>query len=295
MSFGKKAKDLKAQRRQLEKKKGSNSPIKFIGKEDLEVRFLEEMPWMSYTEAYSPKVGSFWPQPNEDSPVDAPEVEDAKESTKYLVNALDVKTDKVIALKLPVSLVDALSRRAEKKGSITDCDFELFKTGEGLDTVYGYETGERKKRNLAKYRKDLKDLEELLVAAFNEVWGDDDEDDYDDEDEDEAPRRRSKAKPKRRTRKVVDDDDEDEEDLDDEEEEDEDYDDEEDDEEDLEDDEEEEDDDDEDDEEEYEEYTEEELGEMTLGDLRAIARENGIKITGLKKADLIEALMDVDA
>ena len=48
---------------------------------------------------------------------------------------------------------------------------------------------------------------------------------------------------------------------------------------------------DEDEDEESEFYTEDELSDMTISELRSIAKDNGIETRGMKKGDLIEALL----
>ena len=302
MKFGQKAKNLKAMRSDLKKRKNRGG-LTFIGEDGLEIRFLlEPEEWTRYTEAYSPSMRKAWPVPEGDEA----QVEDARTSTRYAATAIDLKTDKVIVIKLPVTLVDQLSARAEKRGTLTNIDIELYKSGEGLDTVYGYDPGEKTKRSIDKY--ELPDVNALLEAEYNALWGGDDDED----DEDEKPTRKRAS---RRETSFDDDEDEDE-DSDDEEETyseeelkemplgelrgllrgwgieppkgraamvaaaleaqegeaDEDS-------------------EDEDEDEESEFYTEDELSDMTISELRSIAKDNGIETRGMKKGDLIEALL----
>lgn len=283
MAFGKKAKNLKAMRKSLKESKNRGG-LAYIGSDGLEVRFLTEPEeWIRYSEAYSPSMRKGWPVPEDD----APDVPDARVSTRYAANVLDIKNDKVIALKMPVTLVDLLTARAEKRGTITDTDLELYKAGEGMDTTYGFDPLDKIKRNLKKY--ELLDIEKILQSEYDRVWGDDDDD-----EEEESPR------PKRRGSRRAADFDPDEEDEDDEDDEDEDdlYEDDED-EDDLDDDDEDEDDldddedeDEEDDEEDDEDvWTRSELEELTLAELRKVAKENEIDTRGLKKAELVDAIM----
>ena len=204
MKFGQKAKNLKAMRSDLKKRKNRGG-LTFIGEDGLEIRFLlEPEEWTRYTEAYSPSMRKAWPVPEGDEA----QVEDARTSTRYAATAIDLKTDKVIVIKLPVTLVDQLSARAEKRGTLTNIDIELYKSGEGLDTVYGYDPGEKTKRSIDKY--ELPDVNALLEAEYNALWGGDDDED----DEDEKPARKRAS---RRETSFDDDEDEDE-DSDDEEE-----------------------------------------------------------------------------
>lgn len=264
MKFGSKAKNLSSMRKSLEKKNREGG-LTFIGENPREIRFLDEPEnWTGYFEAYSPSMRKGWPVPDDD----APEVDDARQSKRYAALALDIESDKVIVIKLPVSLVDLLTARAEKKGTLTDIDLEVYKSGEGLDTVYGWEPQGRTKRDLSKYEDDMPDVNEVLYGEYKAVWGDDDED-----EEEEPPRRR-------RSSRVIEEDDEEEfeDDLEEDEED-----------EDLEDEDEEDEEEPLDDEEDY--WTEEELSDLTISELRAMAKDEGIDIKGMKKADLVAAML----
>lgn len=327
MKFGQKAKNLKALRSDLKKRKNRGG-LTFIGEDGLEIRFLlEPEEWTRYTEAYSPSMRKAWPVPEGDEA----QVEDARTSTRYAATAIDLKTDKVIVIKLPVTLVDQLSARAEKRGTLTNIDIELYKSGEGLDTVYGYDPGEKTKRSIDKY--ELSDVNALLEAEYNALWGGEDDED----DEDEKPTRKRASRRETSFDEDEDEDEDDTEDEDEDEDEDESEEDEDEADDDGDDDEEEtyseeelkemplgelrgllrgwgieppkgraamvtaaleaqegeadEDSEDEDEDEESEFYTEDELSDMTISELRSIAKDNGIETRGMKKGDLIEALL----
>lgn len=290
MVFGEKAKNLKSMRKDMQKRKERGGGLSFIGENGLNVRFLlEPEEWTRYSEAYSPSMRKGWPVPNGEEV----EVDDAKVSLRYAATALDIDNDRVIVVKLPISLADLLSARAEKRGTLLDVDLEIYKSGEGLNTVYGFDVIDKTDRDLDKYEDDLPDPGKILAKEYLSVWGEDD-DDEDDDEEEEAPKPKRRgaaaASPKRRTTKPLVEDEEDEEDLDDEEE-DEDLEDEE--EEDLED--EEEDEDEEEAEEDGEAWTRPELEDLTIAELRAIAVENDIDTKGLKKSQLVDAIMGDDA
>lgn len=285
MPIGRKVGNLKRLKETL---KSGDYLIKLIPKDgSITVRFLEEPEnWVNYFEHYDQAMKKSYPCIEEGSCPGC--ATDERRSSRYLANAVDVSNDKVVAIQLPKDLVSRLVNRYEKYDTMMDRDYELSRTGSGLDTEYDCEAEPPMTRKLAKYK--LVDLTDLLDQVYQQVFG----------EGDSAPekpaavkkRAASKAAPastsKRRTKFAADEEDEeDEEELDDEElEEDE----EEEEEEELD----EEEDEEEADEEEGEFYTEEELTAMSLGELRALAKEYGISTTGLKKADLVEAILGGD-
>lgn len=282
MPIGRKLGSLKHLKDQL---KTGDYLIKLIPKEgSITVRFLEEPEnWVNYIEHYDQTMKKAYPCIEQSTCPGC--ATDERRSSRYLANAVDVATDKVVAIQLPKDLVGRLVNRYEKYDTMMDRDYELSRTGAGLDTTYDCEAEPVMKRKLDKYQ--LRDLTELLDEVYQQVFGGTD----DEEDDDPKPVRKrtpSKSAPastaKRRTKFAVEEEDEDEdEELDDEE---------------LDEDEaEEEEAESEDEEEEAEDeeegefYTEEELTAMSLGELRALAKEYGISTTGLKKADLVEAIL----
>lgn len=277
MAFGKKLGSAKAVKESL---KSGNSPMRYIGKDTaLTVRFLEEPEsWVSFTEVYDPVKKRGYPLP--DDPFMPGYDDDLRKSSRYLANAIDISTDKVIAVSLPKSVVNSLIGRYEKLGTMTDRNYELYRTGSGLDTEYFADPDAPAKMNLAKYEP--KDLESVLEEAYNAVWGS-----GTDEDEEELKPARKVASggPKRGRKTVEAEEDDDLDDEDDDIEEDEIDDDEDDVEEDD------ELDDDDDDDEPW--YEEDELLALTVGERRAIARELGVKLVkGMTKAQQVQAIID---
>ena len=315
-----------------ERMEASTSDVTFIknipGDKVLTVRFLEEPEeWYAYRETYDPDIKRYYPVMDDS---DIPEGQRA--STRYLVNALDRDTDHVIPLKIPQSLATRLMMRYEKYDTLTDRDYDLTKTGKGLKTEYDVETGDRETIKLSKYelfdheevleeaydfamRTETGEEENPLrrkktktkAAKRHEVDDDDDdidddddeeetedldestvrslpikllreyartlgvevtkkeeilealypEDDEDDEDEEPAPKKKGPAKkptPKNERKFGEEDVEEDEDDG---------------------------------------FYTEEQLGEMSIGELRGLARDYGIAVKrDWKRADLIEVIME---
>lgn len=310
--FGNRVGNLKNLKKSL---KSGTGLLRYIPKSgSLTVRFLEEPEnWVNFYEHYDQQMKKSYPCIGTENNCPGCATEERR-SSRYLANALDVNTGKVIALQLPKDLTNSLVRKYERFDTLMDRDYILSRDGEGLDTEYDADAEAPMKRKLTAHV--LFDLQELLAKVYNEVFGgddddddddepakpaakkpggraksaaakklaDEDEDDDDDEEEEPAPKSRKKMTPPARDAED-DDEDDDEDEEDEEEDEDEDEDDEEDDEED----------DDEDDDE--DELTREDLEAQSIGQLRVLAKEyedddgNPLVTTGLKKGQIIDLLV----
>lgn len=145
------------------------------------VRFLEELSeeeWTTYWEHYDQSKKKFYPCPGKDACPGCKE--DLRAQKRYLVNALVVASDNpkvragyVNLYKVPASLIDKFMRRADRAGgTITDRDYEIIRTGSGLDTEYDLETGDKSKIDISKYEDKMIDHEEALQAAWNAAFPD---------------------------------------------------------------------------------------------------------------------------
>lgn len=167
---------------------GRKDSIANIPEEGLTVRFLTEpTEWFEYFEHYDDtRTGSYYfPCAEgcefcEDNP-------GARASKRYLVSAVDTEENKVMALKLPLSVASSLMKKYDRYQTIMDRDYYLSKEGSGLDTEYDITPEPPAKFNVAKF--DLIDAEAVLQSMLAE--GDDGVED-DDEDEDERPARKSR-------------------------------------------------------------------------------------------------------
>jgi hypothetical protein len=169
MAFGQKVTSVKNLKQGLKSKGGL---ITWIPKEaSLNVRFLTEPDgWCKYTEIWSEVSNAGYPMPEEGQP-GYPDPEQRK-NVRYLANAVDVDANRGIVLQMPKSLVNQLVVRYDKYETITDRDYELFKTGSGLDTDYGLSPEPASKRKVDQYP--IQDLEEVLQKTYDSVWGDSD-------------------------------------------------------------------------------------------------------------------------
>lgn len=172
--FGKRSGSIADLKKKLEESSGNKTFIRPIHKDGVTVRFLEEIDqWYGYREHYDVGLRRYYPCVDESTCAGCldPSV---NRSMRYLTNALNVNTDSVLALKIPVSLMNRLVTRYEKYGTIIDRDYDLMRSGTGLKTEYDLSAEAPSAMKLDKY--ELHDLEGLLEDSWNEVFGDDSED-----------------------------------------------------------------------------------------------------------------------
>lgn len=183
---------MKAVKESLKKGGGSDKTwIKNIPADGIIVRFLTEPEhWFGYYEYYDSDNKQFVPMAEGEILPDG-----VRPSFRYLTNALDVETDRVIPLKLPKTAANSLIIKYDKYETLLDRNYELDKHGEGLDTTYDVTPTGPSQMVLSKY--DLLDLESILVDARNMALGEtdteqsskgsfnDDDIDTDDDDDDD--------------------------------------------------------------------------------------------------------------
>lgn len=250
----------------LKKGGGSQYLSRVPADASITVRFLTEPEdWYGYYEHYD-AVRKFYPC-SDDCPGCT---EGDRPSGRYLSNALDVAEGKVIPLVLPKSMVSSLVKKHEKYGTMLDRDYELSRSGNGLDTEYDVTPEAPTKMNLTRY--DLIDLEELLESQLemaesaNDISADDD-------DDDDAPVMRKGGPRKSTAAAPADDDDDDADDDDADDETDDDS----------------SDDDADDDDARFER---DDLMAMSLGDIKALAKEVGFDAADIQGKDK-DALADL--
>jgi hypothetical protein len=310
--------------KQMTKGGGGGTYLKYIPKNDsLTVRFLTEPEeFVGYYEHYDSSMRTTYPCMGEDTCPGCATDEDR--NFVYLAAVVNIADDKVILLTLKKSVVNDLVLRYEKYGTVTDRDYEISRNGEGKETRYMVSPEPPSNKKLSKY--DVPDLMDSLEKAFETVHGA-----VAEEDDDEAPAPKGKAgkaappKAKAKAKPEPEPEDEDDEsnytaedlaeldedelaaiaevydiDPDDYEEWDEvrtaileaqDEDEEDSDDEDSDDDADDDDEEGEDEEDDEDFWTEEELSEKTIGELRAIAKDYEIPTTGKKPAQIIKAIL----
>lgn len=179
----------------------ASSKIGYIPDDPITVRLLTEPEtWVGYHEHYNgPKAEPRY-SPCTEGECCANPYDNQKPSFRYLANAYIVDQGKVQALKMPKTLVERLTEFRAKYGTILDRDYELSRSGSGMDTRYSAVPEERSPIKISRFRKDMVDLEQLL-----EDWADEQDGIEPDEDIEKELRRESRRQGRR-----YEDDDEDE-------------------------------------------------------------------------------------
>ena len=210
---GGKVKSITGLKTSLKKGGGNGQYLKRIPADDaLTVRFLTEpTEWVTFYEHYD-AVKKFYPCTDDCSGC----TEGEKPSARYLANALDVSETKVVPLVMPKTVAASLLKKYDKYATLLDRDYELSRSGTGLETEYDVTPESPTKMNISRF--DLLDLMETLEAQLemSENTSDDDEDEDEEEEVVKKSPARGKAKAPARTvtkkAKAVVEDDEDEDD-----------------------------------------------------------------------------------
>lgn len=177
---------------------GGEGFIMFVPEDGILVRLMAEPDeWWSYTEHYDKELGSF---PCVDGDCVGCE-QGMDESHRYLVPAVDINEDRALALKIPKSLANEMVSKFDRRHTVMDRDYFFRKEGSGMKTKYKVDDEEKRRFNFDKYEQP--DLGAVLVAAWNNVFGDGDTSSNHDDDDDDRPRRGSKRTSKKASRKVV--------------------------------------------------------------------------------------------
>lgn len=275
-----------------------------VPKDGITVRILQEpTDWVGFRQHWDDVTGRPYPHAAVDCPGCADG--DSKPSKKYLVNAVDIAEDKVVALVIPQSAAQQIFNRFEKDGTVTSRNFEIDRQGEGkMNTKYFVSPEPESKMRLNKYEDQLHDLLEILDQQWESVFGGGESESDEDEVqylpkakakvEPEVIERPTMPKPKSSMLKPFDGEPEDfvdsaEDDLDDDVEDiEEDFSDDDADDVAVDDD----DADDDDDDDDGPIYDEDDLRAMSLGQVKQIARTNGIDVKGKEKDAIIDELLD---
>ena len=243
---GGKVTSINSLRSSVKKGSGGGSYLSRIPADaSLTVRFLTEpTEWIAYFEYYDAEQKRFFPS------IEGVQTQE-RPAARYLANALDVVESRVIPLVMPKSVAASLLKKYDKYATLLDRDYELSRSGAGLETEYDVTPEPPTKMNLDRY--DLLDLMGLLESQLEDVPvnSDDDED-----EEDDKPVKKSVAKAAPKAKAPVDEDeDEDDEDSD------------------------------------EESLSRDDLEEKSLAELKILARAKGVATKGLDTDALIDALL----
>lgn len=169
--------------------------------EPMRVRFLQEPDeWFEFFEHYDERNKTY-AVCTDDCDYCA---DDIRAQKRVLASVVVIDENKVEPLAMPSSLVNRLLTRYDKYLTMTDRNYELIRTGKGLDTEYDVDVEAPTRMKLSRY-------EVLDAAAVLEALAPDDDDEDEEENMTASDRRGSS---KKRSRPVEDDDDDEEEDDD---------------------------------------------------------------------------------
>lgn len=167
--------------------------VRYIPSEDeITVRFLTEPDeWFRYREHWGDSVRSYYACIGEDEGcpgcnADPSDEKARRVSKRFLTNALDVESGRVIPLKLPLDVVNRLQTRWERYDTLTDRDYILSRTGSGLNTIYDVETGDKDALDVKQYKDQLHDLQQVLEDQWKDAW---------EKGDDKKPKKTKKASP----------------------------------------------------------------------------------------------------
>lgn len=217
--MGGKVKSVRALKDDLKRSSGGGGVFYRIPAEEQLVRFLTEpTEWWTVFEHYDEAGKKYFGCAREDCPGCA---DDLRTSKRLIANVLNVNSNSVVPLLMPVTLAEDAMVKYERHKTMTDRDYFITKSGQGMDTKYEIDSGPDKKRNLARYEDQMFDLASLAVQHVMAGQGYDDdgmpdddddddiEDDYDDEDdvddeiEEAMPTRRRVAKKAAPVRRIA--------------------------------------------------------------------------------------------
>lgn len=158
--------------------RGNGIYLRRFKKGETRVRFLYETDdWTEYWEHFTPDKKSFpCTEDRTTCPGCTSDNENvAKASRKYATQVLMVKTNQVVPFVIPVSLADALGRRAERnEGKITTRDYAIMRSGDGFDTEYDVDQEAAYPVDLDELRAKISvEIQDCFRESYNAVWGTD--------------------------------------------------------------------------------------------------------------------------
>jgi hypothetical protein len=154
--------------------------ISWFGRNDTRVRFLEEIAdWTKYQQHFSASARSTYPCTGDQSTCPgclSDNEQEARTSTRYLVNAVAVDRGYVNLYPVPYSCMAPLERASDKDdGTIRARDFTIVQTKDDNNiTKYIVEREERSRFDFDEFESKMHDHQAALAAQFEKVWGSND-------------------------------------------------------------------------------------------------------------------------
>lgn len=141
------------------------------------VRFIDEPEdWIVFKEHYNSDKHWFPCSSEVTCPgCSSDDEQQRRKSTKYATNLYLVKSGEVRPFKIPISLANALERRAERNGgTICNRDYAILKSGSGLETSYDVDQEAKYDLDAKPLRAQAHNIEDILQERWKEVVGEDD-------------------------------------------------------------------------------------------------------------------------
>lgn len=142
---------------------------------DTVIRFIEETDdWIDFREHYTKDRKSFPCTEDRDTCPGCNSDDESvqRASRKYATNVWLVKSDLVLPFRIPMSLAKRVFSRAERnEGIVTNRDYVVMKSGKGMDTEYDIEADERYNINLKDLRAKGMDIQSILAKSYDDIWG----------------------------------------------------------------------------------------------------------------------------
>lgn len=157
---------------------GNGIYMRNFPKGETKVRFLEEPDeWILYYEHYTTDGKAFpCTQETETCPGCTSEIESVqRRSRKYGTWVFNPQWNDTVPYKLAMTLANRLTARAERNGgTITNRDYVIIRSGEGLKTEYDVDQDERYVMDIDTLlgKAPMGSIEEVLQDMFSQVWGD---------------------------------------------------------------------------------------------------------------------------
>ena len=167
---------------------------------DTTVRFLEEVnDWIEFREHYTADRRSFPCTRQDDCPGCTSDDDKVKESVrKYAVNLQVVRSSNsyVAPHRIPVGIMKKMETRSERnEGTILNRDYIIMRSGKNFDTEYDVEADDKYDVNIKALRKDATDIEEVFSSMYEEnAPGQQKSSRFEKDDDEVVPRSARKAK-----------------------------------------------------------------------------------------------------
>ena len=194
---------------------GGNSRKLLLVREDepVKVRLLQNPDeWMIFYEHYVPDSKMFVPALDPDPLSSHPDERVRRTSLRHMANVLNIETMQVQLLKMNQDLTNRLMMRFNRYETLTDRNYEIVRSGSGLQTAYDIEPDDVEPMDLSRFSSKLYDMTLFLLQEADRYHSTDYADEYErnnggntlDEDSDATARAVAAAK-ERADRKAAED------------------------------------------------------------------------------------------